>query len=719
MLRLFAAWMALSACPTLAAGAADALPPPSSDRPQPGTDLYGDPLPPGAVARLGTIRFRRQDSIQNVGFLPDGRTLVFITPKDGLRHYDARTGKLLRCVPLGKHRVSASAWTRDRKRLALLGTYFDEKAAAYSYQIQVIDPGTGKGPFRVELTDRLGEKLAISPDGATVVVVDRQGKLRFWDVASGTEILAYQMKQRGGIECLEFSPDSSLLAVGSRDGIYLWDWTSARDPRKVLLGQPPRSRRQPLSLAFSPDGKILAIGLAGRGGVAMLDVSTASLTGELNRNEQHGWSYVRDVAFSPDGTRLAATRYRTGGRGVVIWDAVKRRPLQTLDAPLEDCSNVAFSPDGSMLAGISIWRNTHAVWDLKTGAVVPGDVACHTIGPSSIRFLGDGKTIATAGDDATVRIWETRTGRQLALFAHQADRRHGGSPWVRAMAASPDGKWLASSSLDDTVRLWDASSGKEVYRLPGHGRLGGYRALAFTADGRRFASWGDDMRVCLWDVQTGKALEEYRLEPSGIAMPPEDSVSSIGDPENPLNALGTSRFSPDASWFVLNLGAIYVFEVSTGKELYKFKIEQGRPADLAVSPDKRYVLTSQWGPPKQTKLADGRMRYSSAENQFVALRRLEDGRAVRKIALSGRAGPVAFSPDGKFFAIAARGDTPQIRVFLADSGEEAARIPHLDSAAESLAFSRDNKRLATGLRNGTALVWDLAAVIAAAAPPSK
>jgi WD40 repeat protein len=176
--------------------------------------------------------------------------------------------------------------------------------------------------------------------------------------------------------------------------------------------------------------------------------------------------------------------------------------------------------------------------------------------------------------------------------------------------------------------------------------------------------------------------------------------------------LGTSAFSPDATRFVLQLKKFYVFDVDSGKQLSDFQAEPGAVIGVAVSRDNEYLLTSQWGRPVETRLADGRRRISAAGNHVVTLRRLRDGSVVKELVLpEGGAGQVAFSPDGKYYATAIRRKDAQIRLFLTRTGEELGQLSGLDSYPTSLAFSRGNRLLASGLRNTTVLVWDLAKLV--------
>lgn len=670
---------------------------------KPGLDLYGDPLPKGAISRLGSIRYRGQDSIQDVGFLPG--ELVVLTADRGLHYYEATTGKLRRRVPIGVPYVNSSAMTRDRKWLALTGFHLDERRAAYLYYLEILDAATGKSRLRIERTEEVGGSVAIGDDGLTVATAEERGHLHLWDVAAGKEILDYRLDGLERVGCMEFSPDSAVLAIGGRDVVALWRWSDGEEPQKVRVGDGKHSRYS-RKLAFSPDGRTLALGSEGLSGATLIDVASRTVAAELGA----AGGYTPDLAFSPDGKSLAVLQVENHDGRVILWDHRAQRPLRTFETSLNRAMNLAFSPDGRMLAAANDWENTLDLWDIETGRRISGGLICHDTGPGFIRFYGGDRQVVTAGDDGTIRFWETETGRQIRSFSHRGGDPQV-TPWIRGFALSPDGRLAASSSFDDTVRLWDVITGKEIYRLPGHGRLGGYRTLAFTKDGRRLVSWGDDMRVYLWDVATGKAVEEYLLKPSGVEVPDPDDPATRNS-EMFSFSLGRSALSPDGSRLVVSLGSTHIFEAATGKELRSFGAEPGHVMDVAISPDNRFMLTSRWGRPVQTKLADGRVHSSSEKNHVVALRRLDDGAIVKEINLpEGGAGPVAFSADGSRFAIGVGAAEPVIRIFDTSTAEERGQINGLQSVPLSLVFSRDDNLVGAGLRNGTALVWDASRAI--------
>jgi len=270
-----------------------------------------------------------------------------------------------------------------------------------------------------------------------------------------------------------------------------------------------KHKGEAVSVAFSPDGKVLAAG-SGYLGVILWDARSGK---ELRRIEG---VHVGDfLAFSPDGKTLATTRTWQQGKagGVVyLWDAATGEPRGQLrgDGNLMRC--LAFSPDGKRLAGHSQWSPTAdgavRVWDLATGKELL-KVRTHSAG-HTIAFSPDGRLLAY-DVEYTARLCDAATGKEVRkLEGHQQVISDRGitSGYLNALTFSPDGKVLASASCDNMARLWDMTTGKSLHVLEGH--RGFVNAVAFFPDGTRVATGGEDGFIRIWDVATGKHVGDVK-----------------------------------------------------------------------------------------------------------------------------------------------------------------------------------------------------------------
>jgi WD40 repeat protein len=375
-----------------------------------------------------------------LAFSPDGRRLVSADDHGIVKVSNAATGTVLHVLKGHRFQVWSAAFSPDGQQIATGGR--DGTVKLWGATTGPRNDLAGPQWFFRGPTSR---RVTLSPDGRRVAGF--LGPCQVWDTATGRLLNSFSKSTWGA-----FSPDGRHIALQDERDVTIWDL----DTQRAVLRIPgPVSRRLP-SLAFSPDGRLLARGTS-EPVVEIWDVSreTGDVTRPLTSLKSEGRG-VQVVAFSPDARRLM-----TLDEDLVmkIWDVssaqeVISAPVLTIKAERLSALAVAFSPDGARLATATTIPPTIDIWDIATAR---GEITTpvlrlqgHIGHVTSVCWSPDGTRLASsAGRDNTVKIWETVTGQELLSLRGQDDV-------VWYMAFSLDGQRLTSVSLDGTVRVWEA-----------------------------------------------------------------------------------------------------------------------------------------------------------------------------------------------------------------------------------------------------------------------
>ncbi|MBD1890761.1 AAA family ATPase [Coleofasciculus sp. FACHB-SPT9] len=360
--------------------------------------------------------------------------------------------------------------------------------------------------------------------------------------------------------------------------------------------------------------------------------------------------------------------------------------------------SISYSPDGKTLASASE-DNTIKLWNLATSEFI-ATLQGHSAAVISISYSPDGKTLASASEDKTIKLWNWETGKAIATL-------QGHSAAVFSISYSPDGKTLASASYDNTIKLWNRETGKAIATLQGHSAA--VRSVSYSPDGKILASASYDNTIKLWNRETGKAiatLQGHRDSVWSVSYSPDGKTLASASYDNTIKLwnLATSEFiatlqghsaavfsvsySPDGKILASASrdNTIKLWNRETGKAIATLQGHRDSVISISHSPD-------------------GKTLASASYDNTIKLWNRETGKAIA--TLQGHRDSVwsvSYNPDGKTLASASEDNT--IKLWNRETGKAIATLQGHMAAVFSISYSPDGKTLASASEDKTIKLWN-------------
>lgn len=483
-----------------------------------------------------------------------------------------------------------------------------------------------------------------------------------------------------------FSPDGRLLAMGNADSkVRIWH---AANYTELLTCEGHKS--WVISIAFSPDGQTLASASFDQT-VRLWNLATGECLHVLQGHT--GWAHA--IAFHPQGHLLVTGSFDCTLR---LWNVSTGQCLKILRGHTNHVTATAFSPNGCLLASSS-YDQTVRFWDLNTGETIKV-LQGHAHWVRSIAFSPDGQAIASSSWDCTVKLWDVNTGLCRTTF-------EGHTEPAAFVVFSPDGTMLASGSYDCTVKLWNVATGQCAKTLQKHS--GWIWSVAFHPDGQTLTSGSFDSTVVVWDVKTGRSLrtlQGYSASIKSIAFSPDGQFLASASDDTTIKLwhiqsrecvqsrsghdswVWCVAFSPDGHTLASssNNGTIKLWNTATGqlqRILQGFQSRANTVFSAVFSPRGDII--------------------ASCDNDRTI--KLWDVRTGKCLLLSSdcRAWAIAFSPDGK--TLASGHDDQSVKLWNLE-GECIASLAGHTSLVFGVAFSPDGEMIASASDDKTVKLWN-------------
>jgi WD40 repeat protein/uncharacterized caspase-like protein len=680
-------------------------------------------------------------------FSPDGKLLATGTFRSNtIKLWETATNRKLRDLSSGGQSTIALApsiaFSRDSRLVAASGS--DNSVTVWDVlsgrELQHLG-GSGQGSIMSSFGVYF---IGFASDNRLVTISDAA---RVWDLSTGRELRSLEMGMQGAVAlsggdgAMTLSPDGTQLLFVTEDGdseVRVIDLASGREVRRAKL---PENQTDSMQLSLTPDGRLLVAGVHNKR-FKLWDL-TAKKDHELGPTTKD----YPQVKFSRDGRLLALSDSYT----VKLWDVATVRELPALKVPNSGATPqadayVSFTEDGKRMA-TGGFDTDIIVWETETGKRVSSLVGRANMA-YGVQFSADGNELTSGGRTR----WDLRTGRGLRIGADTAEKTYGiPTPDGRlivlrkmntaaiTVVESPSGKQLftltptgdagtvsqTSFSGDSTmlavvygpvedphpkpgafmrgaqVKIWDLKTGRELRSItPGEIPM----QAEFTADGKTLAVIGGMGQLSLWDVQSGSKLRDLSSSPMAFKVPTQIKPGQMPTMPNmaDLTAMMTTALGGLSAGTMQRISSLAF--TSDGKLLATGGFESKTNIDIAA------MMSGAMNPKqkKGSKQPDAQDIMKDLKVEAVGQVQLWDvstGQPVAAIKGHGRGvSKVAFSRDNKLLASGGTDNT--IKIWDVVTQNELRTLTGHTSPIESIDFSPDGRLLASASDDGSTFLWD-------------
>lgn len=634
------------------------------------------------------VRILRGDGnwVTSATYSPDGRYVLTASQDSTVRVWLAATGRqlaMLRTAQPPRFGAGRPQFSPDGRLVLVTST--DGKVVVWHWQVG--------GPPTVVSSGENAYRAAFSPNGNYVVTGHDDGTTRVWTWRSGRLTAVLPSAGHEPITAVAFTADGKLIVTGGASGVVrLWRWQAPGGPM-TLAGNTDWVN----TIAFSPGGGLMVTS-SDDGSARLFAIPGGRLLAVMHGGDPQG---LNSAAFSPDGQLVVVAGVDKTAR---VFAVPGGQPVAVMRGHADELEDAVFSSDSKLVATSSADGNA-AIWNAHTGepaivlrghggavftvAFSPGGGSLltasaddtgrlwtlptlHVLGAkdsplNTAVFSPDGRSVAAAGEDGAIRVYNTASGRQAAVLA-------AGDMAVDSAVFSPDGRSIVTAGLaadgsEGIVRIWDAAA-------PYRGRVFArdtqeIQSAAFSRDGRLIVTSTPDTAV-IWDARTGQRRVTIRV--------PESRLQG-----NPAMAILGASVSPDGRWVLTNhYDAARLWSAATGKLVRTLRANAGIVYSAAFGRDGTRVVTAN---------GDG-----TAVVWDTASGRLLD----RLVSPSGQLRSAVFSPDGRW--VAAGAVDGSVTVWSMPDEQVAAVIQQHAEAIVSVDFSADGQHILGASDDGTAVM---------------